>query len=46
MEADQDGDGKISFQEFTRMVEGTDVSMSMTLGEYLLVFLESFWLGS
>lgn len=32
MEADQDGDGKISFEEFTRMVESTDVSMSMTLG--------------
>ena len=33
MEADRDGDGKISFEEFTRMVENTDVSMSMTLGE-------------
>ena len=32
MEADQDGDGRISFEEFTRMVESTDVSMSMTLG--------------
>lgn len=32
MEADLDGDGKISFEEFTRMVENTDVSMSMTLG--------------
>lgn len=32
METDQDGDGKISFEEFTRMVETTDVSMSMTLG--------------
>ncbi|PGH04774.1 calcineurin subunit B [Helicocarpus griseus UAMH5409] len=32
MEADKDGDGKISFEEFTRMVESTDVSMSMTLG--------------
>ncbi|QSS62619.1 calcineurin regulatory subunit CalB, partial [Histoplasma capsulatum] len=31
MEADKDGDGKISFEEFTRMVENTDVSMSMTL---------------
>jgi hypothetical protein len=28
-----DKDGKISFEEFTRMVENTDVSMSMTLGE-------------
>lgn len=36
MEADLDGDGKISFEEFTRMVESTDVSMSMTLGELLL----------
>ncbi|KAK5242033.1 Calcineurin subunit B, partial [Exophiala xenobiotica] len=31
MEADKDGDGKISFEEFTQMVENTDVSMSMTL---------------
>jgi serine/threonine-protein phosphatase 2B regulatory subunit len=29
MEADTDLDGKISFEEFTRMVENTDVSMSM-----------------
>lgn len=36
MEADLDGDGKISFEEFTRMVENTDVSMSMTLGEFCL----------
>ncbi len=35
MEADLDGDGKISFEEFTRMVENTDVSTSMTLGEYI-----------
>src|ERR1700742_3251496 len=34
MEADKDGDGKISFAEFTQMVENTDVSMSMTLGEF------------
>ena len=33
MEADLDRDGKISFDEFKRMVENTDVSMSMTLGE-------------
>ena len=33
MEADLDRDGKISFEEFTKMVESTDVSMSMTLGE-------------
>lgn len=32
MEADLDKDGKISFEEFTKMVENTDVSMSMTLG--------------
>ncbi|OAA52001.1 Calcineurin subunit B [Metarhizium rileyi] len=31
MEADLDNDGKISFEEFTKMVENTDVSMSMTL---------------
>jgi serine/threonine-protein phosphatase 2B regulatory subunit len=34
MEADKDRDGKISFEEFTKMVENTDVSMSMTLGMY------------
>lgn len=34
MEADQDRDGKISFEEFTKMVENTDVSMSMTLGAF------------
>lgn len=33
MEADSDRDGKISFEEFTKMVENTDVSLSMTLGE-------------
>lgn len=32
MEADLDKDGKISFEEFKKMVENTDVSMSMTLG--------------
>jgi len=31
MEADQDGDGKISFEEFCRMVESTDLVASMTL---------------
>lgn len=35
MEADLDKDGKISFDEFKKMVENTDVSMSMTLGELL-----------
>lgn len=34
MEADLDGDGKISFEEFTKMVENTDVSMSMTLDQF------------
>ena len=38
MEADKDRDGKISFEEFTKMVENTDVSMSMTLGEDFLTF--------
>lgn len=33
MEADLDKDGKISFEEFSKMVENTDVSMSMTLGK-------------
>jgi len=37
MEADQDHDGKISFEEFTKMVENTDVSMSMTLGGLFLL---------
>ena len=37
MEADLDRDGKISFDEFTKMVENTDVSMSMTLGEFLVL---------
>jgi serine/threonine-protein phosphatase 2B regulatory subunit len=32
MEADLDKDGKISFEEFMKMVEGTDISNSMTLG--------------
>lgn len=36
MEADTDRDGKISFEEFTKMVENTDVSMSMTLGTRLI----------
>ncbi|KAM0223416.1 hypothetical protein ACHAPQ_009360 [Fusarium lateritium] len=34
MEADLDKDGKISFEEFTKMVEGTDVSMSMTVDQF------------
>jgi serine/threonine-protein phosphatase 2B regulatory subunit len=34
MEADQDRDGKISFEEFMKMVEHTDVSMSMTLDQF------------
>ncbi|KAL2889509.1 calcineurin regulatory subunit B [Ceratocystis lukuohia] len=34
MEADLDGDGRISFEEFTKMVENTDVSMSMTLQSF------------
>ena len=39
MEADTDRDGKISFEEFTKMVENTDVSMSMTLGTAPLSFV-------
>lgn len=38
MEADLDNDGKISFEEFKKMVEGTDVSMSMTLGSLAFPF--------
>jgi len=37
MEADLDRDGKISFEEFAKMVENTDVSMSMTLGKHSLL---------
>lgn len=36
MEADKDRDGKISFEEFTKMVENTDVNMTMTLGKLTL----------
>lgn len=32
LEADEDGDGRISFEEFTKMVGNTDVARSMTLG--------------
>jgi hypothetical protein len=39
MEADQDKDGKISFDEFKKMVENTDVSMSMTLGKFTFVLI-------
>jgi serine/threonine-protein phosphatase 2B regulatory subunit len=46
MEADQDKDGKISFEEFKKMVENTDVSNSMTLGEYMPPSITpSRWLG-
>ena len=31
MEADLDGDGKVSFQDFIKMVETTDVAQKMTL---------------
>ncbi|RGP65112.1 calcineurin subunit b [Fusarium sporotrichioides] len=34
MEADLDKDGKISFEEFTKMVENTDISMSMTVDQF------------
>lgn len=34
MEADRDGDGKISFEEFERMVANQDVSLSMTLDQF------------
>ncbi|KAI8608253.1 hypothetical protein BC830DRAFT_1072235, partial [Chytriomyces sp. MP71] len=31
MEADKDGDGKISFEEFSKVVENTDIARQMTL---------------
>ncbi|KIR26247.1 calcineurin subunit B [Cryptococcus deuterogattii 99/473] len=31
MEADKDGDGKLSFEEFTQMVASTDIVKQMTL---------------
>lgn len=34
MEADKDGDGKISFEEFLIMVENTDVAKQMTLESF------------
>jgi len=42
MEADLDKDGKISFEEFTRMVENTDVSMSLTLSTCCIRFPPSW----
>ena len=36
MEADKDGDGKISFEEFKNMVENTDISMNMTLSKFAI----------
>jgi Ca2+-binding EF-hand superfamily protein len=37
MEADLDHDGKISFEEFTKMVENTDVSQNLTIGKLVLI---------
>jgi EF hand len=39
MEADLDRDGKISFEEFTKMVENTDVSVNLTIG----MSCKAFW---
>lgn len=36
MEADKDHDGRISFEEFTEMVESTDVNLSMTLSRFYI----------
>lgn len=46
MEADLDRDGKISFEEFTKMVENTDVSISMTLGMWLCSLVGAEWVMS
>jgi serine/threonine-protein phosphatase 2B regulatory subunit len=45
MEADLDNDGKISFEEFQRIVQNTDVSMSMTLGEFAGLFCWCWFLS-
>ncbi len=50
MEADKDGDGKISFEEFTDMVENTDVNLSLTLGMcsptlYIYIIFNTLTLG-
>ena len=42
MEADKDRDGKISFEEFTKMVENTDISMSMTLVRFFQTLFSAF----
>lgn len=39
MEADKDHDGRISFEEFTDMVESTDVNLSMTLSRFFGVHI-------
>lgn len=46
MEADLDRDGKISFDEFKKMVENTDVSMSMTLGKFVIRASEGVYSAS
>lgn len=44
MEADQDGDGKINFEEFKAMVANTDIAKQMTLdGEYFGRPKSSLW---
>lgn len=40
MEADQDGDGKISFEEFKAMVANTDIAKQMTLDGELSFHLD------
>ena len=42
MEADQDGDGKINFEEFKAMVANTDIAKQMTLdGKFRCVSFRS-----
>ncbi|GAA6033344.1 hypothetical protein NBRC10512_005938 [Rhodotorula toruloides] len=43
MEADQDGDGKLSFDEFKDMVASTDIAKQMADADCLLIVLADMW---